>query len=319
LHETRAWVSGVVFRENRASLGAGIHCLLSDMDIESCIFSYGYALNDPDGRGGAIYIDGALRNDLTAPLANGGKITFNNSAFEENLSTGKGAGIYVCLYNGNAGGGPHVDIGIVSKSSFCGNINNSTIEPYGAAIQYDCSGSISVSNSTFGGNSCPGGGTGSSIETVFASGGTTFSVSSDTNIPGVNGSSPGTNCPYKYYNFVNTFTQSTTGSTQSSSASTTNSGTTSGSQSNSGSSAGSQSNSGTASSQSGSISSSKAGSSMTSQSGASSSKTSGSSSTSYSQTSGTFTSGSSTSQNTGSSDSMRIIVLGIYMCIMALI
>ncbi len=116
---------------------------------------------------------------------NGGHILIVNTSFEDGFADGKGSGLYMCLYTGEAGGGTHSDIAYLNGSRFCGNVVNSTSEPWGAAIQYDCAGAAYLTAGLFGGNTVLGT-EGGSLETVFDSTGNLV-VTDGTPIPGRNG------------------------------------------------------------------------------------------------------------------------------------
>jgi hypothetical protein len=204
LHETRTLVQIVQFRGNTAQYGGSIMNSLSDLELLDCVFSQGETIINNDANGGGLLVDGALRDDLSDPLNDGGIIQIYNTSFEENVSLNKGGGIYICLYTGSAGGGPHNDKSIIQNSRFCSNIVTGSSSPWGAAIQYDCAGSMEISSSIFGGNNATAQ-PGNTLETFFPSGGSAQQLTViDTTIPGYSTgvASPGPACASVYTGHV---------------------------------------------------------------------------------------------------------------------
>ncbi len=109
-------VSNSVFSANKASIGGAIRVLNSNLVVSNSTFTGNQANNL--GSGGAIYIDGAKKDN--------GFITISNSTFKTNFAANYGGAIFNSLYNNNKA--------IIKNSVFSGNKVGGASTGQGAAI-----------------------------------------------------------------------------------------------------------------------------------------------------------------------------------------
>ena len=154
LHESQLNVKNTTFSYNQATLGSAISNLLSDLDVDGCVFDNNKAINplglNYDARA-AIYIDGARANTKGA-----GHITINNSTFTRNWSGEKGGGVYVCPYGGGSGDQVSFQDVFFCNNTVQGNLlNDGNTHNYGAGFSCDCGASntnLYLKNVYVGGN-----------------------------------------------------------------------------------------------------------------------------------------------------------------------
>ena len=135
------------FTNNQGINGGAVYNLLSGLTVENSRFigndaTPGASTTNPNGFGGAIFVDGASdRNDTTS----GGLILVRDTLFERNRSAGRGGGVFFFLYD--------PDAARIEGSTF---INNEVIldvagESQGGGI-WHTDGELFVENSTIANN-----------------------------------------------------------------------------------------------------------------------------------------------------------------------
>ncbi len=128
-----------LFRNNRGANGGAINSLLSGFTLENTIFINNDSTSGADsagkGAGGAVYIDGASKNDGKTK----GIVDIKNCIFRGNKSAVEGGTVFSWVYE--------PDQVYIDRVLF----ENNTTEGYGGALRHG-NGFLSLSNSLFVGN-----------------------------------------------------------------------------------------------------------------------------------------------------------------------
>lgn len=160
VHESALTVRDSSFINNQAaprpassnSTGGALRILLSDLTVARSTFSDNQA-----SFGGAIYIDGGLRDSAEQPI--GTALLITDSTLRNNTAFGDGGGIYRCLY----GAGQPL---IIERSLIQANQAGPTGQ--GGGVVANCTGVLTITQSTIADNTTGSGGGGLVVDKVAA-------------------------------------------------------------------------------------------------------------------------------------------------------
>ena len=141
--------SNCIFNNNRAANGGAVGAIGSGMSFVNCRFEGNEATGtggtfDKGGQGGAVYVDGTYQNGVN------NRLTLCGCQFKNNRAGHQGGGYNVVQYDGKGGSGS------IDKCTFENNRCDKTL---GGGVYYQ-DGDLSITNSTFAGNTAPGQGGG---------------------------------------------------------------------------------------------------------------------------------------------------------------
>ena len=139
--------SNCIFNNNRAANGGAVGAIGSGMSFVNCRFEGNEATGtggtfDKGGQGG--YVDGTYQNGVN------NRLTLCGCQFKNNRAGHQGGGYNVVQYDGKGGSGS------IDKCTF---ENNRCDKALGGGVYYQ-DGDLSITNSTFAGNTAPGQGGG---------------------------------------------------------------------------------------------------------------------------------------------------------------
>ncbi len=143
--ESNLTVRGTDFTNNKGVNGGAINNLLSNLTIQNSSFLNNDSTpgaNSNKGYGGAIYTDGASKNDGSSS----GTINISNSRFEGNKGAGQGGGLFLFAY-------PPDKI-VIDKTKIINNevISNSSGDALGGGLRGGNSSELNITNTTFANN-----------------------------------------------------------------------------------------------------------------------------------------------------------------------
>ena len=143
--ESNLTVRGSEFTNNKGVNGGAINNLLSNLTVQNSTFLNNDSTpgaNSNKGYGGAIYTDGASKNDGSSS----GTINISNSRFEGNKGAGQGGGLFLFAY-------PPDKI-VIDKTQIINNevIANSSGDALGGGLRGGNSSELNITNTTFANN-----------------------------------------------------------------------------------------------------------------------------------------------------------------------
>jgi predicted outer membrane repeat protein len=143
--ESNLTVKGSEFTNNKGVNGGAINNLLSSLTVQNSTFINNDSTpgaNSNKGYGGAIYTDGASKNDGSSS----GTINISNSRFEGNKGAGQGGGLFLFAY-------PPDKI-VIDQTKILDNevIANSSGDALGGGLRGGNSSELNITNTTFANN-----------------------------------------------------------------------------------------------------------------------------------------------------------------------